>query len=582
VAKACERPCCFLGDWQKMKKLRWQILIVLFALIAIAILLLGQQPVVETNVPEPTTGGLYIEGVVGVIGRLNPLLDTFNSVDRDIDRLIYSRLIRFDEYGNPVPDLAEKWGISLGGTEYNFTLRSNAQWHDGEPVTTDDVIFTIELMRSPELPIMPDLRAFWEEIEVVKFDERNMQFILPEPFTPFLVFLNFGILPEHLVQGLTPAEIIDSQFNLEPVGSGPYEFEQLLIEDGEIIGVVLNAFDDYYKERAYIDQIVFRFYQDPIAALSAYQEGEIQAIGTVSDELLEPVLEEPELNLYSGVMPRLNLVFLNLDNSDVPFFQDKIVREALLLGINRQWIIGRILKGQAVIADSPIFFGSWAYYPSLEIVEYNPDKAISLLKSAGYTLNVEGTSVREKDGVQLAFELVHPDLEIYERIAEAIQSDLERIGVKVTLNPGTYDEILTDYLEPRNYEAALVELNLSGNPDPDPYPFWHQAQMNNGQNYGEWDDRRASEYLEQARFITRVNERIRLYKNFQVHFSKEVPAILLYYPVYNYAVDGQVQGVQIGSIFEPADRFLTIEDWFLVARGGQAEETLTPTGESLE
>jgi len=148
-----------------MKKLRWPLLIALLALVVIGALLVSQrqtdlQPILEPEV-EPAEGGVYAEGLVGSLVRLNPLLDFYNRPDRDIDRLIYSGLLRFDERGLPQGDLASSWGISRDGTIYNFSLREEAVWHDGQPVTSDDVIFTIELMRSADSPLPADLVQFW-------------------------------------------------------------------------------------------------------------------------------------------------------------------------------------------------------------------------------------------------------------------------------------------------------------------------------------------------------------------------------------------------------------------------------------
>ena len=126
--------------------------------------------------------------------------------------------------------------------------------------------------------------------------------------------------------------------------------------------------------------------------------------------------------------------------------------------------------------------------------------------------------------------------------------------------------LLRDYLEPRTYDAALVDLTIAGSPDPDPYPFWHQAMITGGQNYAKWDDRRASEYLERARVTPDRFERTRLYRNFQVHFARELPALPLFYPMYSYAVKNEVLGIQLGPIFEPSDRFSTVLEWFLEAR----------------
>ena len=171
-----------------MKRLRWQLLIVVLALVAIAVLLFIQKPVVETvsEVPEPVAGGAYTEALIGEFSRFNPVLDFYNSVDRDVDRLIFSSLIRFDATGLAQSDLAESWGISRDGTVYNVSLNPNARWHDGEPVTAADVVFTVDLLRSPELPIPDDLLRLWEDVEVEALDDYTLQFRLPEPFAPFL------------------------------------------------------------------------------------------------------------------------------------------------------------------------------------------------------------------------------------------------------------------------------------------------------------------------------------------------------------------------------------------------------------
>jgi peptide/nickel transport system substrate-binding protein len=149
--------------------------------------------------------------------------------------------------------------------------------------------------------------------------------------------------------------------------------------------------------------------------------------------------------------------------------------------------------------------------------------------------------------------------------------------VDVQLKPVSYDELITDHLEPRDYQAALVDLNLTGSPDPDPYPFWDQAQITNGQNYSQWDDRQASEYLERARITADIGERARAYRNFQVRFTNEMPALPLFYPVYSYAVDADVQGVTIGPLYDLSDRLSTITSWFLVARRSAATQVADST-----
>lgn len=552
-----------------LKKLRWPLLFLVVAVIIIAVLLWDQQPeTIPQETPEPITGGVYEEAVVGSLIRLNPLLTYFNPVDADPVSLIFRGLIRFDSKGLPQPDLAESWGISRDGETYNFSLRQDAVWHDGTPVTSQDVVFTIELLRSEDFPARPDLKAFWQEIEVRAPLENTLQFQLPEPYAPFLDYLTFGILPVHLLGDMTPTEIVDARYNLEPIGCGPYRFNGLLVEDDQIRGISLKKFADFYGDEAYLEEVIFKYFPDNTSAWEAYQDGEVQGVGHITEEILPRALADPALNLYTVRMPEVALIFLNLDNPEVPFFQEIEVRRALLTGLNRQWIIDHILNGQAVIASGPVFPKTWAYFDGLEEIDFDPDQALKIIKNAGYTFPAEGGNARTReteDGetIRLEFTLLYPDDERFTAIAEVVQENWTALGFDVTLEAVPYQELIGEYLEKRTYQAALVEINLSNTPDPDPYPFWHQTQTTGGQNYSIWNDQRASEYLEQARIIPDPNERARLYRNFQVRFMDQLPALMLYYPMYTYGVSEDVKGVRIGPIFQPSDRLDTITDWYL-------------------
>lgn len=526
--------------------------------------------------PEPVQGGSYTEAVIGSIQRLNPVLDTYHAADRDIDRLIYSRLVTFDDRGLPQPDLAESWGVSADGTVYNITLKADVKWHDGQPLTSDDVLFTIEMMRAGEGVVPDDLRSFWNDVEVVIFDEQNFQFRLPEPFAPFLDYLAFGVLPRHLLGSLTFVEMVDAPFNLQPVGSGPYKFNGLYVEDGAILGVELVANEDYYDQPPFIEKMIFRYYADGSAAIQAYREGEVQGIGGIPVEVLPEALKETTLSIYSSRLPEMTLVLFNLQDDSVPFLQESVVRRALLMGINRQYMIDKVFQGQGILADGPIFPGTWAYNESQERVPYDPAWAIDLLRAEDYNLTgVEGT-VRVKDDVSMEFSMIYPDTLQHKAMAEQIQSDWAAMGVKVNLEAVPYDQLVLDRLTNRTFQAALVDLNLARTPDPDPYPFWDSVQATGGQNYSQWDDRMASEYLENARVTIDIAERARLYRNFQVLFARELPALPLFYPVFNYGVNEEIQGVRMGPLFDTSDRFLTIQDWYLVSeRNSKPQPTNT-------
>ena len=273
------------------------------------------------------------------------------------------------------------------------------------------------------------------------------------------------------------------------------------------------------------------------------------------------------------------MVVFNLNNPQLPFLKDKIVRQALMKGLNRQWIADRILGGQAIVADGPILPDTWAYYSGIDHVNYDMTAANTMLKDAGYLVTTSGAdTVRQKDKVPLEIHLLYPRDEQHKTIAEAIQKNWALLNVKVDLEAVAYSDLINSRLQDRQYEAALVDINMSRYPDPDPYPLWDQAQATGGQNYSQWDNQVASEFIEQARITVDLNERARLYRNFQVIFTQEIPAIPLYYPVYSYAIDRQMQGVSMGPLYNSADRFATVLNWFISAK--RAATKPTPTGAS--
>lgn len=561
-----------------MKKLRWQLIIIFITGLVVGALLLSEQPtptqIAATPVPE--TGGIYTEALIGSMQRLNPVLDFYNQPDHDIDRLIFSSLLKFDSRGLPQPDIAKSWAVSKDGTVYNFLLYANAKWQDGAPVTADDVVFTVDLLKNGGDYVPKDLQVLWKDVEVEAVNENWVQFRLPEPFAPFQDYLTFGILPKHLFEGQNIDEIANSQINLKPIGSGPYRVDQIDTDNGQISGVTFSISDSYYKDKPFIEQFVFEYYPDSQAAYDAYQSGKVMGISHVSQDILEQVLANTDLSVYSGRMPEMYLVLFNLKDPQATFLNEPAVRRALMAGLNRPLMINRILNGQAVIANGVIMPDSWAFYPDSEVFSYAPVDAQKQLKDAGYVSSGDAGSIRQKDDTPMSFELIYPDDDTFKALAQQIVKDWGNIGVEVTANPLPYNQLL-DRLDQRNYQAALITLNLTNAYDPDPYPFWDQAQMTGGQNYTQWDNRMASELLEQARLTVDLQERIRLYRNFQVLFAQELPALPLFYPVYTYAVDQQVQGVRMGPLFDPSDRFATVTKWFLVAKRPTNSPTLTPT-----
>ncbi|MGB7538718.1 MAG: peptide ABC transporter substrate-binding protein [Anaerolineales bacterium] len=552
-----------------MKRFRWQILIAVAGVILVLLLILalrGTNSPVLTVVPE-TRGGEYSEALIGGMQRLNPVLDVRNPPDRDVDRLVFSGLLRFDSTGVPVPDLAEGWAIE-NATTYYFKIRNDAFWHDGEPVTAQDVVYTFGLIQDQNYPGPKDLAELWRSVKVEALSAKEVRFTLSEPYAPFLDYLATGLLPFHVLTGVGVKELDTLSFNLKPIGSGPFTVDTVIVEGETIRGVTLRPFDNYYGTKPAMEKIDWLYYPTQAAAFEALQSGEVMGLGGLTSDELQTALKGSAWNIYTARLPQASVVFLNLKNADVEFLGQRDVRRALLLAIDRQQIIDNVLAGQAVQAAGPLLPGTWAEDPNLLPLAYNPDEAARLLDGAGWTIPAGATPgaeayVRTNGKAPLQFTLVYAEDPRQEAIATALQAQWAKVGVQVLLKAANMRSLLEDNLAPRTYQAALVDLNLAPYPDPDPYPFWHQTQSPDGQNYSQLDDRAISELLESARTEMDLEERARLYRTFQYRFVYQLPALFLWHPVYNYAVDARIAGVTFGPLFDPSDRLASICDWFV-------------------
>jgi peptide/nickel transport system substrate-binding protein len=537
-------------------------LLILFGLVLL-VLLLTYLATNYTTVLRPGHGGTYVEGVAGQPHMLNPLLCGYNQPDHDLCSLIFSGLTRLNGSGQVEPDLASSWEIGADGLSYTFYLRTNAYWHDGSSVTADDVILTIRLLQDPEFPGPPELGAeVWRMVEMEKIDRRTVQFRLSEPYAPFLDYTTVGILPAHKIAGTQAADLVSAPFNLAPVGSGPFQVEEIEGEEGEVTSVVLKQFSRHYRARSYLDRVQFRFYPDYGEALDAYEEDEVEGVACVRVGDLAQARQLDGLNLFSAQIAEYSMVFLNLDDAQRSFFQEPKVRQALMLGLDRERLIHEVLEGQGLVTNSPILPGTWAYSADTSKYRHDPERAEALLDEMGWVKATE-TDTRHKEGDSFAFTLLTSNDPRREALAEMLAASWADLGIEVTVEAVSAGD-LRQALEERDFEAALVHLKLPG--DPDPYPFWHETQVEDGQNYAGFVHRRTSEVIEQARVTPNLNRRRVLYEEFQQLFAEQLPALPLYVPIYTYGVDERINDVQIGPLMHPSDRFRTILSWWIVHR----------------
>ena len=545
------------------RHIRWQILLILLGVVLVGILL-AYLAINYTTVLRPGYGGTYVEGIAGFPRRLNPLLSGYDDAERDVCALLFSGLTRMNASGEVEPDLARWDAPSLDGLTYVFHLRQDARWHDGTPVTADDVIFTTGLLQDPNFPGPPEMGAnVWRTVKVEKVNNFTVRFTLAEPYAPFLDYTTFGLLPEHLLEGTRAANLLTEPFNLQPVGSGPFQLEEIKVEEGTITSMVLKPATHYYGPQPHLGRIQLRFYPTHQAAINAYEAGEVEGIAQIPTADLPRAKALPTLNLFSAQTAEYGIVILNLNRDDLSFFQETEVRQALLYALDRQSIVDQVLAGQALVAHGPLLPDNWAYSDDIPHYDRDIDKAIDLLKEAGWRLPYIGTTTRRKDERLLNFTLLTSSEPERVGVAEMLAEQWASIGAKVTVETASPAEV-REALETRNFDAILIHIAAPG--DPDPYPFWHQEQIDSGQNYAGFNHRHMSEVIEQARVTVNPERRRQLYHEFQEIFAQEVPSLPLYVPTYTYGVDERIHDVQIGPLVYPSDRFRTASAWWIVPR----------------
>ncbi len=562
------------------KYIRWQILLTLsgIMLIAASLLYIGHEP---RPTPTPTLvtprpvgtvmaqlrGGTYIEGVAGTPLLINPLFSHFNDLDRDLCALIFEGLTRVNERNEIIPSLAERWEISEDGLTYTFFLRQDVRWQDGRRFTADDVTFTIKLLQSPEMAGFHPHAALWHTVTVEQPDRFVVRFKLTEPFAPFLDYTTIGILPWHILNNVPPAQLIDHPFNYAPIGTGLFQVQELVMPDH--ITLKVNPYHRRWSQ-AMLDAVQFKFYPTFHDAWQGYQAGQVMGVARISTQDLDQARSNPNIQVLSAQTSGYTLVLFNLNHPDRPFFQDRRVRQALLYALNRQAAIDRVLGGQAVVIHSPIMPQSWAFDPDVQPYPYDPDMAVSLLEQAGYELaNASNAQTVLKDGYipvrakkdrELTFTLLTDSDPDHIAVAQDIARQWAEVGARVSVTYTDMLDLVQNHLQPRLFDAVLVQWPYQL--DPDLYPMWHETQVGaGGQNYSGFANRDASEAIEIARQLTDRGKRTELYYQFQDIFVSEVPAILLYQPIYTYGVDRRVRNVQIVPMVDPSGRFANLWQW---------------------
>lgn len=508
----------------------------------------------------PAYGGTLTEGIAGTPRFINPVLAS-SDADRDMTMLVYSGLMRADNNGRLINDMAEKYEVTEDGLVYIFTLKPNLVWQDGEPITAEDVVFTIEKIKDPSMK--SPKRGGWEGVSAEKIDDKTVKFSLKKPYAPFVENTTIGILPSHIWENMTPDQIASSELNTKPIGSGPYVISEIKRNPlGIIISYELDSNKNFALGRPNIKKIIMRFYSSEKEILSAYQKGEVESINAINPQELEKI--KVGNSIQALYLPRIFSLFLNQNNANV--LTKKEIRQALSMSVDRKKIITDVLKGFGVELFHPLPQGTFGAIPEEEIVDsYSPEKAKELLDKNGWKLNANENILEKKIGKELfkfSFSVSTSDAPELKETANLLKSMWESIGAKVDIKIFETGDLSQNVIRPRKYDSLLFGEVVGR--DPDPFAFWHSSQRNDpGLNVALYANIKVDNILEEARVTEDEISRIEKYKEFQEEVAKDIPAIFLFSPKFIYITSKNIKGPEaMISVMVPSERFSMIHNWY--------------------
>lgn len=507
--------------------------------------------------PVPVAPDQYTEAVAGEPPLLNPILAPYSLAGQDVLPLVFSSLTRTDAAGNVELDLAERLDVEDDGRAYRVRLRDGLQWDDGQPLTADDVEFTVKLVQAPDHQGSEELAELWRGIGIEVVDLRTVRFTLPSPLASFPEHLTLGLLPRHALDGVKASTLPLHPFNRQPVGSGPYRVARF---EPERLELERNPL--YHGEAPTLGRLVMRVYPERSAAIQALRAGEVDGVAGLRADEARAVEGFPDQVVYAfPERAKTAAVIFNLDH---PILKELAVRRALAHALDRDALIRDALAGQGEPAVGPIPVQSWAYARVPTAADYDPAQAVQLLAEAGWQPGPDG--VRQRDGQPLTITLLTADTAERRAVARVLAAQAQAIGVKLEVSAAPADEFVDNYLGQRRFEAALVGQWSMGS-DPDLYPQWHSSQIGaTGANYGGFNDADVDKWLEVGRQESDRDVRRNAYLHFQSRWSEAQPGLVLYHPVFTFAAARDVWGVAADPLPDSSWRLRSAGNWRRVVR----------------
>jgi peptide/nickel transport system substrate-binding protein len=553
------------------KRFAFSLLLIVVSLISLVLIYLFAH-----RVELPAVGGENTEALVGTPQLINPLYAATNDTDADLAALVYSGLLKWDPALGYINDLAESMTASEDQLQYTLRIKPNAKFSNGEPVQVRDVVFTYSAIQDPAYrsPLLSDFAS----VKIEQVDDETILFTLKEPDFSFPHKLTIGILPEGLWSSILAQNVPLASLNLQPIGSGPYAFQEFTKDKkGSIRTYTLKRNTHYYGTEPKIEKFIFKFYPDETSATQALMNKNVEGSGYVATEH-RSTIENRGDNLIYSVIPRTTALFFNPQNT---LLKNSVIRLAIAQAINKDKIITDVFSSHATPLNGPLFAGTPSFDPAFTGIAFDPSAAASGLDAAGFQKPVGATirkistkSVEKKttkktteatevqETPDLTFTLTTISSDEFVNVANEIKEELGLLGIGITIKTVEADRFMSDVITTQDFELLLA-ANY-GATDPDPYFFWHSSQTGKGGfNITNYQNTEVDKLLEKARIAKTDANRTETYRQFQSLLVKDVPAVFLYQSMYTFVEPKKIHMNPPSQLRIPSDRFANVTDWYI-------------------
>jgi peptide/nickel transport system substrate-binding protein len=488
----------------------------------------------------------------------NPILATATTM---LPYYMFSRLMVYDDTGSLRPELASEWSFSPDNTELTLKLRT-ANWHDGQPFSADDVIFTFDTIKDDktDTDAKSKLKVGGDFVTWEKVDDATVKMTLKEAFAPILYNLNdVHIIPKHLLE--TVSDINTDGFNTKPVGTGPFKFSEWQAD--QYVKMVRN--DDYWGGEVRPDGLTVFFQSDTNVAIASLEAGDMDAIFTPPES--QPAYDnKPGFKLHNYVyFTPITLAF----NHKHPILQDVKVRQAISMAIDKQSLTESVTKGRGLVANNQFAdtgpLDRYNDYDNVKPVTFDVDAANKLLDDAGYAMGDDGIR-QTTDGKKFSFNIItYSGFEEYQNDMVILQEMLKEIGMEIKPNTVEYTTLegmwADENDDPENRALELEEWPHPFEFDPDLYNELSSHSLPPGQNYMWFKDDQCDQLIDQGRTTTDPDKRVDIYKQLDVRRAEVIPAVPLYIAVDGWVTSDKLKGVADTPYFRRY--YLTnAQDWW--------------------